>query len=192
MFVNNLIREGVLEKDVQIVGFNSIDYKKYSKDPKWVDITDVIETYIETNKEAIADHHANHMSSNNILYGNMKNNLIELANHLEEGHEIVSFVAFNQEVSEMKIKTPFNYNGLFFPSEKMVKIFEEINFLIATKEVKVDPTHIFKKYPLVELFAEGQSYINSKFIDHIVEYVKRIDIESSSEVEVDKHELKVV
>lgn len=192
MFVNNLIREGVLEKDVQIVGFNSIDYKKYSKDPKWVDITDVIETYIETNKEAIADHHAKHMSSNNILYGNMKNNLIELANHLEEGHEIVSFVAFNQEVSEMKTKTPFNYNGLFFPSEKMVKIFEEINFLIATKEVKVDPTHIFKKYPLVELFAEGQSYINSKFIDHIVEYVKRIDIESSSEVEVDNHELKVV
>lgn len=191
MFVNHLIKEGVLDKNVKIVGFNSIDYKKYSKDPKWVNIKDIIEEYIENNKEVIADHHSKHNSANNVIYGNMKDNLIDLARHLDDGHEIVSFVSLNNEICEMRAKTPFYYKGYWNNSEKMKKVFDEIDLLIEENIIKVDPINIFNKYPLVEMFAKGSTHQSSKFMDHIVEYVKRIDMKSS-EVEAEKHELKVV
>ena len=119
----------------------------------------------------------------------MKDNLIELAKHLDDDHEIVSLVSLNNQISEMRDKTPFNYKGYWHNSEKMKKVFDEIDLLIEENIVKVDPTNIFKKYPLVEMFSNGYTYQSSKYIDHIVEYVKRIDMKSS---EVEKHELKVV
>ena len=189
--VKLLIRKKVLPDDVVIVGFNSIDYRKYSKNPLWKDVQDVFEEYLENNKKEIAKEYAMYsVRENNSFYGYTKTFLEGIVNRLDDDdHLITGIVKTNQMMYNMTSTKLVWYDSVHQYKNQNLK--KEINELIdkEKKGIKVDLHQIYRKYPLLEVINNTGITEKSKHMNEVMKYIKMVDDEEAVE---EKQELQII
>lgn len=183
--VKLLIEKKVLPDNVAIVGFNRVDYRKYSKNPLWIDVQDVFEEYLENNKKAIAKEYALYsVRENNNFYGYTKSFFESLVKRLDdEDHLISGIVETNQMLYNMNSTKLVWYDSVYLYNNENLK--KEINELIEEekKGLKFDLRPIYKKYPLLEMINTNSVTQKARHIADVVKYIKMIDDEEAAVAE---------
>ena len=185
-FVKILINKKIIGDNPVIVGFNSIDYKKYSKNPNWVDVQDVIEDYIEKNKLSIAIDWSRHeYASKSYYFQSFRSYVKPISSLLPESHEINEFVSVTEKTDAVSYSNLVKFDSISYSKHAGLK--DEIIALTKANEITVDLSVIYEKYPLLELYIRGYKS-DCKTTKHMIEYINIVD----SSCDEEEKELKVV